>query len=278
MSSPFRIEGPAIVSFSGGRTSAYMLWRILEAHGGSLPEDVRAVFANTGRERPETLDFVREVEERWRVPVVWLEWRDGLGGPFAVVDHATASRAGEPFAALIDKKRMLPKRMLRFCTQHLKVEPIEGYARSLGFAGHLSVIGLRADEGLRILKGYDNAARDGRRVLYPLAEAGIRERHVQSFWRAQDFDLAIDGFEGNCDLCFMKGPRARRAVLRYRPELAGWWIAQEEKIGQSFDLRHPVSLLLEQAGRSWGATPAVEDEPDFDAECGLHCGYAEGEE
>lgn len=62
---PFRIIGPACISFSGGRTSAYMLRRILNAHGGELPADVHAVFANTGKERLETLDFVHECAAHW---------------------------------------------------------------------------------------------------------------------------------------------------------------------------------------------------------------------
>ena len=57
---PFRLDGPALVSFSGGRTSAYMLRRILDACGGRLPAGVHAVFANTGRERAETLRFVAD--------------------------------------------------------------------------------------------------------------------------------------------------------------------------------------------------------------------------
>lgn len=51
MSEPFFVTGPALISFSGGRTSAYMLWRILEAHDGTLPDDVHVTFANTGKER-----------------------------------------------------------------------------------------------------------------------------------------------------------------------------------------------------------------------------------
>ena len=31
---PFLIEGPASILFSGGRSSGYMLWRILDAHDG----------------------------------------------------------------------------------------------------------------------------------------------------------------------------------------------------------------------------------------------------
>ena len=62
----FRIPGRALVSFSGGRTSAYMLWRILHAHGGALPPDFVVAFANTGREREETLRFVHECGARWK--------------------------------------------------------------------------------------------------------------------------------------------------------------------------------------------------------------------
>jgi len=59
MRNPYRIDGPAIISFSGGRTSAYMLHQIIAAHDGLLPDDIVVCFANTGKERPETLDFVQ---------------------------------------------------------------------------------------------------------------------------------------------------------------------------------------------------------------------------
>lgn len=72
---PYRLDTPAVVSFSGGRTSGMMLWHVIEAFGGTLPDDVKVVFANTGKERPETLDFVERCSQRWGVPVVWLEYR-----------------------------------------------------------------------------------------------------------------------------------------------------------------------------------------------------------
>lgn len=75
MSNPYFITGPALISFSGGRTSAYMLKQILDAHGGTLPDDVHACFANTGKEREETLRFVHECATRWEVRVRWIEFR-----------------------------------------------------------------------------------------------------------------------------------------------------------------------------------------------------------
>lgn len=74
MSDPFKVDGPTIISTSGGRTSGYMLWRVLQANGGILPKDCHAVFCNTGLEHPNTLTFVHQIEERW-CPVTWLEYR-----------------------------------------------------------------------------------------------------------------------------------------------------------------------------------------------------------
>jgi len=70
---PYLITEPAVISFSGGRSSAYMLYRILEAHDFKLPDFVEVVFANTGKEMPQTLDFVQAVAEKWGGGITWLE-------------------------------------------------------------------------------------------------------------------------------------------------------------------------------------------------------------
>lgn len=70
----FRIEGPAAVQCSFGRTSGYLLWLILQAHGGRLPPDVHVMFENTGKEASETLAFGHELSRRWGVSITWLEY------------------------------------------------------------------------------------------------------------------------------------------------------------------------------------------------------------
>jgi 3'-phosphoadenosine 5'-phosphosulfate sulfotransferase (PAPS reductase)/FAD synthetase len=123
MANPYLIEGPALISFSGGRTSAYMLRQIIDAYGGSLPPLVIACFANTGKEMPQTLDFVHECGVRWDVPITWLEY-DPAGEKqkkFRIVDRATASRNGEPFEALVKERRYLPNPVTRFFSESVDV-------------------------------------------------------------------------------------------------------------------------------------------------------------
>jgi hypothetical protein len=122
---PYKIDGPALISFSGGRTSGFMLWNIIQAHGGTLPEDVYVTFANTGKEAPETLDFVHEIGEKWGVKIHWLELYFGEERPVyrtKEVTYETASRNGEPFEALLDRRKYLPNPVTRFCTSELKIK------------------------------------------------------------------------------------------------------------------------------------------------------------
>jgi hypothetical protein len=121
-------EGNVLISFSGGRTSGYMLHQILEENG-DLPDRVKVTFANTGREMPETLDFVQECSDRWNVKINWIEYsrRSGRVG-FDVVNHNSASRNGEPLEEMIRASKYIPNTMRRKCTQETKLLTIKGIA------------------------------------------------------------------------------------------------------------------------------------------------------
>lgn len=266
---PYLISGPARISFSGGRTSAYMVHKIIEAHGGALPSDVVPVFANTGKEREETLRFVHECSMHWGVKIHWIEWRDSAEG-FEEVGYNSASRRGEPFTALIAKHHIPPNWKMRFCTQSLKVEAMDDFMQARGFSlgTYAEVIGLRYDEGMRVLKMLERNDKNGRKCVAPLSKAKVTKRDVMAFWGAQPFDLGIEPGEGNCDLCFMKGRGLRKELIRRDPGSAQWWIAAEQSVNGFFDRRDSYAGLLEEVRR----------EPDMfvlgaehDAECGLHC-------
>jgi 3'-phosphoadenosine 5'-phosphosulfate sulfotransferase (PAPS reductase)/FAD synthetase len=237
--SPFEIDGPACISFSGGRTSGYMLWRILQAHGGTLPPDVVVVFANTGKEMPQTLDFVRDCGERWVVPITWVEFNDAEAPSdrWRTVTYETASRNGEPFAACIKRKNYLPNPVTRFCTQELKIRVIASYLKSLGWSEWTTAIGIRADEPRRVARiSAPNRDRDER--IAPLAAVGITATDVGAFWASQPFDLQLPNVNGktahgNCDLCFLKGAKQIMSLIAEKPERAVWWAKQEAAVQSS---------------------------------------------
>lgn len=224
--STFLVEGPALVSFSGGRTSGYMLWRILQAYGGKLPADVHAVFANTGKERDETLDFVRDCADAWGVVVHWVERT--AGGGFREVNHRHASRKGEPFAQLIQERRFLPNPVTRFCTTELKIRAMKAWMLAHGYEHWNNAVGIRADEPRRVARYAQRTSKERWDVVLPLVRAGLDVAHVRGFWAQQPFDLQLETWEGNCDLCFLKGRAKRQRILRDRPDLAPWWIEQED--------------------------------------------------
>jgi 3'-phosphoadenosine 5'-phosphosulfate sulfotransferase (PAPS reductase)/FAD synthetase len=268
---PFDLDQPALIAFSGGRTSAYMVRRILDSAGGRLPAGVRAVFCNTGKERPETLDFVRDCQLRWGVEVVWLEYRFRPGGDpkhtFAVVDYTTASRRGEPFEDAIKARSFLPNRVARYCTAELKVKTMWRWAKTQVLDGYTKAVGLRADEPGRVsrLLAGTGETRSAEHLVCPLAEAGVTVADVMTFWQSQPFDLRLRPDEGNCDLCFLKRKGTLKTIMHERPDLAAWWVAQEQdgKLFRSLRDRPRYSLLLAEAGQP----TLFDDDEDLPCAC-----------
>lgn len=238
---PFKITEPTCISFSGGRTSAYMLYRVLQSNDG-LPKDAVVCFANTGKEDEATLRFVRDCGEQWGVPITWVEYRNDESG-FAVVDFDTASRDGEPFEAIIRKRNYLPNPVTRFCTSELKIRTMHKWLRAnwqtLGWDAEdmewNQMIGIRADEHRRVAKirarGHSTETTK-ETMLMPLADAGVTLSDIDTFWKTQPFKLelpTVNGrtLAGNCDLCFLKAANQVQTLIAEKPERAVWWIKME---------------------------------------------------
>ena len=226
MLDPFKITEPTCISFSGGRTSAYMLWRVIQSGGGQLPCQAIVCFANTGKEDEATLKFVQDCSEQWNVEIHWVEFQDA-DPAFKRVTFETASRDGEPFEALIRKRNYLPNPVTRFCTAELKIRTIHKYLKSLGWEHNETMdwVGMRADEQRRAAKIADKSR-------IPLVTAGITKSDISEFWKAQPFDLGLPNMNGvtmhgNCDLCFLKGGAQVLSLIAENPKRAIWWAKME---------------------------------------------------
>lgn len=237
MRDPFKIDGPTCISFSGGRTSAYMLWRVLEANGG-LPDEAVVCFANTGKEDEATLKFVRDCSVNWQVQITWLEYVQG--GLFTTTSYEYAKRHGEPYEAVIEQRGgYLPNRVARYCSSELKTRTMHRYLKANGWKEWDTFIGIRADEPRRIAKFRANPRPEykGEEVHMPLAIAGIGAADVGEFWRKQPFDLELPNIQGktmhgNCDLCYLKPASQVLSLIAEKPERAIWWAKQEQRAEQ----------------------------------------------
>lgn len=281
---PYRIDGPALISFSGGRTSGYMLWHILDAYGGQLPEDVHVCFANTGKERDETLRFVHECATRWGVHVRWLEWRtrrtkddDGKVLPFEAryeeVDFNSAARDGRPFADLISVKGYMPNAVTRFCTSELKVSVMKWFMQARGYDHWTNVVGLRHDEQHRVAKSR-SPNKERWTAAIPLDDAKVGNRDVRAWWERQPFDLQLLPFEGNCDGCFLKARPKLWEIERTKPGTLQWWSDMEEGLGKGrFVTEYSYAELIRDVRRQPDlfAGGLFDRDPEMDAECGLWC-------
>ncbi len=221
---PFLITEPTCISFSGGRTSAYMLWRVLEANNG-LPDEAIVCFANTGKEEEATLRFIQDCSEHWNVDIHWLEYISE-SPMFKRVDFESAAREGEPYEALIRKRQYLPNAVTRFCTVELKIRTIHKYLKSLGWDHDETSdwVGIRADEMRRAAK-ID-------RSRTPLVSANVSIHDIDRFWKSQPFNLELPTYNGktlagNCDLCFLKPANQVFTLIKEKPERAVWWVKME---------------------------------------------------
>lgn len=228
-----------ILSFSGGRTSAYMLAKYKD-------EIDYIIFCNTGKEAEGTLEFVRKCGEYYDKEIIWLEYNPDNEKKYDIVNFNNASRNGEPFEKLIKKYKFLPNQRMRFCTVEMKAKTIKRYIKKdlkINIDNINMYLGIRKDEPNRYFKLKDTN-RNGWENVMPLYKDNITKNDILEYWKNQPFDLNINSHEGNCDLCFLKGLSKKIELLRLNPEIANWWIEMEKNIGASFNKNYTVSQCL----------------------------------
>lgn len=269
-----------LISFSGGRTSAFMTkWIMSNCKYDNYKKIV--LFANTGKERVETLEFINECDRRWNFGTIWIEAdvqaEKGVGTKHKIVTYETASRNGEPFEAVI-KKYGISNKAFPHCTRELKLQPIADYMRANGYKDYITAMGIRADEPDRL--------KNDAKYIYPLAdEIKTNERFIREWWKRQEFDLQLADYEGNCDLCWKKSKRKLMTLLQDNPQMAEWWDLMERRYskGQYYFYRgnESTKMLLEKAGKQnfirWTDLQLLRErqtelfDTDLDFELPCHC-------
>lgn len=231
---------PLVISFSGGRTSAMMTKYLLSKWSGK--REILVIFANTGKEYPETLNFVNNCDKHFGFNTVWIEsvqyHGERKGAGFKVVNFETANRDGAPFEDMI-KKHGIPNEPFPHCSRELKGVPIKTYIREIcKWKDYEIAIGYRIDEPKR----YKNKKP---KQIYPFAlERPTTKLQVNQWWLKQPFDLDMSRFTkpsecrpfpeymGNCNRCWKKAKRKLMTMILDDPENNDWWDEMEVKYGE----------------------------------------------
>lgn len=233
-----------LVSFSGGETSAYMIYWLLK----NKPNyNYKFIYANTGEENEETLLFAKQCEDYFSIKLVWVEYKELS---FKIVNYKTAYRSHDkketqnkwknhPFRKYIEKF-MIPNKQNMTCTRELKEYPITRYLSSIGWtkSKYTTAIGIRNDEIDRIGKHY-----------YPLAMAGITKPMINNFWDKMPFRLELKGYQGNCKTCWKKSFRKLGTLYLENPNQFMFMRQMEKEYGnfiretQKHRLKEPMNFF-----------------------------------
>lgn len=208
---------PLLISFSGGQTSAYMTYCLMNDEAILHEYEPYIVFANTGLEHKKTIDFIHQCEKYFNWNVIWLEavvqHEKGKGTRHRIVNYETAARNGEPFRDVV-AKYSLPNVKFRHCTRELKQSVIFSYCREMfGMVNVDTAIGIRADETRRIVKS------SKQKIMYPLIDLyPVDKQDVLDFWAGMPFQLGLPEYLGNCVSCFQKSDKKLLKALQECPE------------------------------------------------------------
>ena len=241
------------------------------------------IFANTGKEKQETLDFINKCDKHFNLGVVWVEAKinhtKGEGTGYVLTDYNNASMNGEPFTEML-KKYAMPNAFASNCTRELKQRPINKFVNTLGYDYVLTAMGIRYDERHRVS---NNAKTEG--IIYPLIDdVQIDASFIRNWWLKQPFDLKLKDYEGNCDLCFKKSLRKRLTILKENPKIGEWWLDAENTFATEkipfFDLRNKLTIqeIIEQSKQPFQTVQdkfiieqqqgrLFEPEMDFETDC-----------
>jgi len=219
------------ISFSGGRTSAYMTKMLLDHFKDKY--DFIVTFANTGLEHEKTLEFVNNCDRYFGFNTVWLEadvqHGERKSTQHKIVDFKSASRNGQPFHEVI-KKYGIPNPSYLHCTRELKLNVMQSYLKSIGidYREIPTAIGIREDETRRVNKKANDI-----KIEYPLIDLFPSDKQdVLDWWSKQEFDLGLDEWDGNCRGCFKKSFKKLFKQLDTDPSAIDFHIDMESKYPQ----------------------------------------------
>ena len=228
-----------IVSFGAGTNSTAMLIGLKERD--ITPDHI--LFADTGGERPETYQHIKDVNE----------WLNKIGFP-----QITVAQEKHTLESDCIKRKALPGIAYGFksCSEHYKVRPQKRWVKQNGIKDIKWIIGIDAGESHR--------AKDDNN-WYPLIEWGWgREECISAIERV---GLTQPG-KSSCFFCPSMRVAEIKNLKRVHPELCQRAIQMEENA----ELTSISGLGRNFSWKNLLATDDMFDDPEIEIACGCYDG------
>jgi hypothetical protein len=215
-----QIEKKKTVSFSGGRTSAYLCIKMIEKFGR---ENVDFIYMDTGGEHSKTYEFIKNVDSFFNLNLICLRgnFNQSLGKAhtYDIVDVNDIGPDLGPFKQMVGKYGT-PTIASPWCTSRMKQEVHDKYCNDkYGKGNYQTWIGIRCDENKRLR----NVGKSDK-IRY-LAEISDYEKYdILKYWSKMPFDLEINEWLGNCVFCFKKSNLKLAAAAIDEPEMLKDWL------------------------------------------------------
>lgn len=228
-----------MVTVSGGRSSAMMARHIQTSEKYKEFNKVY-LFCNTGMERPETINFLKNIVKYWDIDLKIIEGvysNDlGVGVSFKEVNFETLDMNAKPFSEMIEHKNKgvfsgMPNQDAPFCSENLKTTPAKKYCDSIfGVNNYKKAIGYRKEDMPKRIT-YAEAKQDSQRI-FPLLtdfDIPISNLDLNKWWSEQPFKLELHGIYGNCELCWKKSDNNLIENILYGTRFIDWYKNEEAK-------------------------------------------------
>lgn len=231
------------ISLSGGETSEFLRRLIMNplTKYTYLFNRIKLVFNNTGLEDPETIIFLKRIQDLAKEEIICLEAEPQLGRKgtsYKIVNLDTVNMDGLPMEKVIAKYG-LPNKAYQHCTRECKITPFHKWCKDNLSVKYVTAVGIRADE---IDRQSEKVIE--KRIIYPLVKYEITKPIVNSYFEKQPWRLNIPSYRGNCMGCYKKSDKKLSLVYQHDRKVFDFWRRMEKEYGH---LKKPRKIFRKDA-------------------------------
>tara|TARA_R100000541_G_scaffold1073_7_gene5007 strand:- start:893 stop:1729 length:837 start_codon:yes stop_codon:yes gene_type:complete len=267
-----------MAAISGGRSSVKMAWHL--ANDKKYKDfNITYVFCNTGQEKKQTIDFLKNMVKYWNINLIIIEGvyslEIGVGVGYKIVNFDTMNMSSKPFEEMIAHKNKgvfsgLPNQDAPYCSENLKTLPAKKLCDDIyGVNNYYKAIGFRKEDMPKRISFAE--IKEDKQRIFPLItdfKTPVTQLDLTYWWRKQPFKLELHGKFGNCELCWKKSEKTLLENIRFGVRSIEWTKKMEKQYNSLMFRNHKsITELVEMASKPYTMELSLTTEDDTSCVC-----------